>query len=180
MTARRASSPAPSAERSTPSRAGRSRPNGGSSRWSASTGRRCLTTTFYASCITTSNRTDGSWSGSMTERSDAPSSGISAAGFDLTQARAMREKVHAVVGHEPDSVRVVDRKSQPTRSRRDPFLHPRRMQQRDAFRSDGDNWKPVRGKSEETYGRCGSVDPDSVGAGGKIKLHQSVSIRSDL
>ena len=67
MTARPPSSPARSAGRSTRSRAGRSRPSGGKSPWSASTGRCCSTATSCASCTTTSNRTSGSWSGSMTE-----------------------------------------------------------------------------------------------------------------
>src|ERR1700688_1836121 len=68
--ARPGSSAASSAAQSTRSRDGRSRRSGGTSPSSASTGRRCSTTRFYASCTTTSAATSGSWSGSMTERSE--------------------------------------------------------------------------------------------------------------
>src|SRR3979411_1352067 len=109
MAALRASSLAPSGGRSTPSRAGRSRPSGGSSRWSASTGKRCSTTTFYASCTTTSNRTDGSWSGSMTEPgSEAPVGRVSGLVRDLDE-RSACVQVDAMVGAEPGSMAVGDR-----------------------------------------------------------------------
>src|ERR1700704_1018394 len=109
MTARRASSPEPSAGRSTRSRAGRLRRSGGSSPWSVSTGRRCSTTTFYVSCTTTSNRTDGSWSASMTEPgSEAPVGGVSRLVRDLDEGCA-GVKIDAVLAAEPGSMAVGDR-----------------------------------------------------------------------
>src|SRR6266568_6721251 len=55
------------ADRSTPSRAGRSSRAGGTGQSSASTGGRCSTTTCSASSIKTCRATSGSSSGSMTE-----------------------------------------------------------------------------------------------------------------
>src|SRR5258706_1416630 len=61
------SSRALTADRLIPSRAGRSRPGGGTSLSSVSTGRRSSTTTCSASCISMSPATSGSSSGSMTD-----------------------------------------------------------------------------------------------------------------
>lgn len=116
----------------------------------------------------------------MTEGSDALSRRKSDAGRDPTHTRALRVEKYAVVGREPDSVRVVDRKIEPMRSGVDPFLHTRRTQQQGAFGSDGDDWKTVRGKSNEVDGRSVPVNPDGLGAGGKIELDQGVGSRSDL
>ncbi|TAN32055.1 DNA polymerase III subunit alpha [bacterium] len=91
MTAPRHSSRAGSAAPSTPSRAGRSKPSGGTSPWSASTGRRCSTATCCASCTTTSRATNGSWNGSTTEHLDERCrSRASPAGGRPPEARLMR------------------------------------------------------------------------------------------
>src|ERR1700674_2210570 len=109
MTARRPSSPAPSAVRSTPSRAGRSKRSGGSSRCSASTGRRCSTAICCASCTTTSRETSGSWSGSMTEAgSEAAVGWVSGLVGYLLQPTCIGVQVNPFLAAEPDAVAVRD------------------------------------------------------------------------